>query len=307
MNEQALISVIVPVYNVARYLDKCIDSIVKQTYENLEIILVDDGSTDQSGSLCDKWAKKDARIKVIHKENGGLSDARNVGVRHALGAYIGFVDSDDFIHPKMYELLYNAITLHHAEMAICNYRWIDDAGKTLKYFPDLKNEALEPEECLDKLAKKHNVLYVTAWNKLYQKMILERHPFPKGRINEDEFTVHHFIAQCSKIATIEDDCYYYLQRDNSIMSNAYSVKRLDAVYAMLDRYSFFRSRDDRTNAYRALIRSYAILCDALYKLPFAENKKALNKAVWEVMKRLKFNLRNVKLFCIYLKAMLRRI
>ena len=146
-----LISIIIPVYNVEKYLDKCINSVLMQTYKNIEILLINDGSTDSSGQICESYAKKDSRIKVIHKENGGLSDARNVGIEHSTGSYIMFVDSDDYIDCNMASVLYNLLNSTNSDMAICNCTKVDEEYNMLTTPSSVTDEIILGKKALDKL------------------------------------------------------------------------------------------------------------------------------------------------------------
>lgn len=257
-----LISVIVPVYKVEQYLPKCIDSILAQTYTNIEVILVDDGSPDKCGQIAEDYAAKDRRVRVVHKPNGGLSSARNAGVDIARGAYIGFVDSDDYIHPEMYARLYAAIRASSADMAVCNYAWLNEDGTLSE--TDLQTQKiaagiLDRSAAFAALFDRCNISYVTAFNKLYKYSLLNAVRFPEGKIHEDEFTVHHFFAQCSRIACISDILYYYVQRRGSITSG-YGLSNLDVYDAMLDRYRFFKKNGYQAFAVGTLTRSmYSLL------------------------------------------------
>lgn len=224
------ISIIVPIYNVEKYLDKCIKSIVNQSFKNLEIILVDDGSLDICPAICDEWTKKDYRIKVIHKENGGLSDARNAGLSVASGDYIAFVDSDDYIEPDMYEMLLKVAIDNNCDIVSCKLRMVykndinlianDDTGEVIYYSTEDAMSALID----DKIRQ-------VVWNKLYKADIIKNIPFDVGKYHEDEFWSYQAIGNATKIATIDYTGYNYLQRSGSIMGNGYSLKRLDAVDA----------------------------------------------------------------------------
>lgn len=217
--EKDLISIIVPVYNVEAYLDRCMESILKQTYERLEIILVDDGSTDSSGEKCDAYAKFDGRIKVIHKENGGLSDARNAGLKLATGAYIGYVDSDDWIEPDMYERLYDACVENEAELAVCRYfsEYQDrtEAGGTGRTVP------LTREELLKIYISGHDeyVIYNSVWSKLFKRELVADMIFPKGRNSEDIMYTTRAFCRLEKAVYLDRCLYHYvLDREGSIMN-----------------------------------------------------------------------------------------
>ena len=238
-NEQPLISVIVPVYNVEKYLPACLESLRAQTWKNLEIILVDDGSTDGCPAICDAAAAQDARIRVVHQKNGGLSAARNAGVDAARGAWIGFVDSDDFVAPEMLETLYHAAAGQQAQMAVCPYVYVTPEGRPLpRTCPITKDEVLTREEALNRLSISQNWYYVTATNRLYRRNLFDRVRFPVGKIHEDEWTAHRFYAQCERVAVVAKPLYYYVQREGSIMRQESFRKRMDGVEGILDRAEF---------------------------------------------------------------------
>ncbi len=218
MEKQPLISVIIPVYNVEEFMDQCIRSVVEQTYKNLEIILVDDGSTDRSGSKCDEWAKKDLRIRVIHKENGGLSDARNAGMAVAKGDYIGFIDSDDYISEDMYEILLNLCIENDVPLSCIRY---DTVGKG--YNPPRENGIKE-------IVSAHKMLTMITWpwnypdmyaamnvmSRLYRRDILEGMSFPKGRVYEDITFSTEVLQKAEKIAYYNKALYHHRSREDSI-------------------------------------------------------------------------------------------
>lgn len=228
MNEEK-ISIIVPVYNVEAYLERCVESILKQTYTNLEILLVNDGSTDKSGELCDKLALRDHRIRVIHKENGGLSDARNRGIDEASSNLIGFIDSDDYIDEDMYETLYRQMVASKADLSMCGhydvYHQIPE-----KQVAEIKTWELMPEEAI-KMVMEAKILSVTAVNKLYKKALFEQLRFRIGKIAEDAFIMVDLIHQCSKIVATNEKKYYYVHRENSITTQKFSLKFLNVIEA----------------------------------------------------------------------------
>lgn len=215
-----LISVIIPVYKVEPFLDKCIESVVKQTYHNLEIILVDDGSPDRCGDICDNWETRDHRIKVIHKVNGGLSDARNAGLDIASGDYIGFVDSDDWIEPNMYEVMLNKLLQNNADIAICGMKKI---YKTRTELQDLGHDwRYSRQKALYELIQNKS-LENFAQNKLYKKELFEGLRFPKGRIFEDVLLMYKIFDRVNRVVHINQNLYNYLRHDNSILGS-WSVK-----------------------------------------------------------------------------------
>ena len=229
--DNELISIIVPVYKVEKYLEKCVNSILKQTYTNLEIILVDDGSPDKCGQLCDELAKIDDRIKVFHKENGGLSDARNYGVDRANGEYIGFVDSDDYIHECMYEELYKAIKKSGTSIAECGVTRV--YKNTLRphyegedYFLVLDREGYLKEYLENKR------LYGSAWCKLIHRDLAKKIKFPTGKIYEDAFYTLELLKTVDKYTLISGNYYYYYIRENSITTRSFSSKDMDYIEIM---------------------------------------------------------------------------
>jgi glycosyltransferase involved in cell wall biosynthesis len=245
--ENDLISVIVPVYKVEKYLEKCVDSIVRQTYHNIEIILVDDGSPDTCPQLCDEWEKRDSRIKVIHKENGGLSSARNAGLDIVKGAYIVFVDSDDYIADNMVERLYSALKEHNADMSLCGFTYIDESNQPVEDMNSklhTSDEVISGREAVKLLLSKYNWYYTIAWCKLYRTELFQDIRFPVGKIHEDEFISHLIFDKCKKVSCISDRLYFYLQREDSIMGknfNRLNIRELDAVEAFVRRALFLES------------------------------------------------------------------
>ena len=238
MNPMDLISVIVPVYKVEAYLDRCVQSIVDQTYANLEIILVDDGSPDRCPQMCDKWAKRDNRIRVIHKENGGLSDARNAGMQAASGTYIAFVDSDDWIGNAFVENLYNAAEENDCAVVGCAFQMTDQTDckeitqDTKK--PRIINRDTAVRDLIDDRIRQ------VVWNKLYKRELIQNIPFVKGKLHEDEFWSYQVLTQTNRYAEIDSVGYYYFQRTESIMGKSYSLRRLDALEAKEERQVYLQ-------------------------------------------------------------------
>ncbi len=223
------ISVIVPVYNVEQYLERCVDSIINQTYTNLEIILVNDGSTDNSGKLCDELAKKDERIRVIHKENGGLSDARNRGIDESESDLVGFIDSDDYIDSDMYEVLLKNLNDTDADLSMCAlydvYNNTPEAQVTNK-----ETWKLSSEQAI-KMVMEAKILSVTAVNKLYRKSLFTDLKFEVGKIAEDAFIMIKLLDKCEKIVATNEKKYYYVHRENSITTQKFSTKFLNVIEA----------------------------------------------------------------------------
>lgn len=240
MSCKNLISIIIPIYNVEKLLDRCIASVICQTHSELEIILVDDGSTDSCPHMCDEWGKKDSRIKVIHKVNGGLSDARNEGLKIATGEFIGFIDSDDWIAPEMYERLLKAIITDHSDIAACSVKMIWENDTKSRMLTQKNNCVLDKREAQLELLNESK-LKQPVWYKLYRQSIIENIPFAKGKYHEDVFWSFQAIGNASCVSVIDYVGYYYWQRSGSIMGEKYSLKRLDAIEAKCNRQGYFKA------------------------------------------------------------------
>lgn len=243
-----LISIIVPVYNVEKYLDRCVHSICNQTYSELEIILVNDGSTDSSANICEQWKTRDSRIRVITKQNGGLSSARNMGVEGAVGQYLMFVDSDDYILPDMVDKLYTAIIQQEADVSICNFQYVDEHGLDWGVNNNLPitDGVISGETILkEKMFESKNWYWVVAWNKLYRADVFRGIQYPIKKLHEDEFVIHKVMSRCEKVACVSDMLYCYVQRSDSIMGvkNKKDVRHLDAVEAYFCRSKFYQTME----------------------------------------------------------------
>ena len=290
---QPKISVIVPVYNVEKYLNKCIESIVNQTYRNLEIILVDDGSPDNCPQMCDEWAKKDDRIIVIHKENGGLSDARNKGLDIATGEYIGFVDSDDWIDLDLYECFVSKFKKNNASIIACNVVKVYE-DKIEKNINEVKKEVYNVEEALNELIHGRTFRAVV-WNKLYHKNTINKIRFPYGKTHEDEFFTYKVLSNANKLIYVPNKFYYYRQRSGSIM-NLWSTKHLDVLEAFNERLYFLKQ--NYSNLY--ILDKYTFFNFCLYccdliltELPKVEICENINK-VFKYYESIQFNLSELK-------------
>ncbi len=224
-----LISVIVPVYNVEDYLRECLDSIISQTYTNLEIILVDDGSPDGSGTICDEYAKKDSRIKVIHQQNSGVSVARNTGLKAVTGDYIGFVDSDDYIEPNMYEELHRCLIENDADMSVCGIKQFGAKTKSDFY----GNKCLNKSAFLKKLLDETVPSYL--WNKLYKKHLFSGIVFPANLVYEDLRVLHIVTDKASTIGFTDKTFYNYRASDNTITSTRNLKNITDHINASHER------------------------------------------------------------------------
>lgn len=277
-----LISIIVPIYKVEKYLKQCIDSILLQTYKNLEIILVDDGSPDNCGIICDEYAKKDKRIKVIHKKNGGLSEARNYGIEASTGDYIMFVDSDDYISKDMCKtLLMNALK-NNADIVVCNLKeiYLDKSEKVNKQCIKGNLEVISNIEALYKYLVRSTTDMVVVWNKLYKRKIFFNEKyirFPVGKLHEDMYTTYKLYYYANKIVIINDVLYYYFRRKESITGLISEKNLLDEIDAIIEQYNFFKNKEDDLK-YMLEIKNidfYIHVLKIMYKMSL--NKKILNK------------------------------
>lgn len=255
-----LISVIVPVYRVEEYLERCVKSILSQTYENLEVILVDDGSPDQCPAICDACAEKDARVKVIHQENKGLSGARNAGIDAASGEYLAFVDSDDYVSPHFIEELYQLLQDTGCAIGQCRFSYVKgdglveegDSAFCIYRGESLMEQLYGPEE--------KATCFVVAWNKLYRAELFKETGirYPEGRIHEDEATTYRLFHEAKKLAFLDRALYGYYTENGGSITSVFSAKRLQWLTAHEERIAFFKK-----NGYEKLLpAAYRKLCDA---------------------------------------------
>lgn len=222
-----LISVILPIYNIEKYINKCMKSIFLQTYKNLEIIMVDDGSTDNCGMLCEEYAKNDNRIVIYHKENGGLSDARNYGIEHAHGEYITCIDPDDYVDSDYIEYLYYILKKYNTCMSICQHRIYYDNG-SMKDKGSKGDENIQTKMCLERMLY-HDVIDTSAWAKLYKRSLFNTVKYPKGRIFEDIATTYALMMQCETIAVGYESKYNYIFHNNSIVNGKFNHNKFDLI------------------------------------------------------------------------------
>ena len=269
MPENPLVSVIVPIYKVENYLRECVNSIISQSYKNLEIILVDDGSPDKCPEICDEYALKDSRIRVIHKPNGGLSDARNAGMKIASADYWSFVDSDDVCHPQMIEVLMKPLIEDKGlKMSACsNTKNIGDWNNNFEY-------TVQKMSALDYMQIDY---YMVAWGKIYHKTLFKGIEYPKGRLHEDEFTTYKLVYYSGNVGYVDLPFYYYRQREDSIMGQP-SVKRMTDVFtALWERMAFF----EKENA--AVFLAQSVKTFSNYAL--IKHKMIVKKRIREVIKQ----------------------
>ena len=246
---KGVVSVVLPIYNVEKYLARCVDSIVNQTYKNLEIILVDDGSPDRCSQMCDDYAEKDRRIKVVHKKNGGLSDARNAGMAVATGEYISFIDSDDYVS--------------------------DDFDE---FSDDLSVKTYDTQDAMSALIAE-NPFHQHVWNKLYKTKLVKDIPYAVGKLNEDEFWTYRVFGRANKVSKLNKTMYYYFQRSSSIMGVGYNIRRLDALEGKANRQKYIEKNfpDLSTQAKIDLYGSCMFAYQSVLKfMSGADKEKALS-------------------------------
>ncbi len=221
------ISVVLPIYNVEKYLEKCMESIFNQTYKNLEIILVDDGSPDGCPALCDSFAQKDSRICVVHKQNGGISDARNAGIAAATGEYISFVDPDDYVENDYIEYLYSLIKKYDCKMSLCQHTVKFESGREICYGKD-GDALLTSKECIERMLY-NDVIDTSCWAKLFSADLAKKFLYPKGKLFEDIGTVYKFFIESGTIACGWQSKYFYMMRAKSIVHCSFNPHKLDLL------------------------------------------------------------------------------
>lgn len=272
MKTEKLISIIVPVYNVEKYLEQCLDSILNQTYKNLEIILVDDGSTDNSGSICDRYGEKDSRIKVIHQKNGGVCAARNTALKAVTGDYIGFVDPDDWCAEDMFEYLCTKLEETDSDVSVCRYYRIIE-GKTTTSRCDGIDRVLTKDEAIEELVN-HFIIRHIFWNKLFKRELFEDFLFPEGRIYEGRMTVHQLLLKCEKVILCGSPKYYYRKNDESYIYKVDLKSMLDFVIACITIYN--NLADKYEHLQKKMMRDF---CDTIARL--ADERIELSEEILE--------------------------
>ena len=297
-----MITIVVPVYKVEEYLNRCVDSILNQTYTDFELLLVDDGSPDNCGKICDEYAEKDSRIFVIHQKNGGLSDARNTGINwfyeQNRSDYITFVDSDDWLHPDYLKILLNGITENSVKISVCNYKRVT-AETPHENYENIVYELTSPENFL----VNHFWQYNYAWGKLYHKSIFDDVRYPIGKNFEDTFTTYKTLHKCKKIAYTELQLYYYLRNEQGITRSPWNPSELVVFDAMQEQMTFYREN----GLQKAFEKEFELFVHhhAYQIVRLKENKKDLKKnksklkEIKKVLKKLlkenkdKFNVHNM--------------
>ena len=280
--KEELVSIIIPVYKVEKYLKECLESVVNQIYKNLEIILVDDGSPDSCGKICDEYAKNDERVKVIHKENGGLSSARNKGLDVASGSYISFVDSDDVIDKRFIETLYHMCVENNCDIAECGFK---------RFKGDIEVENAESEEIkVISAIEMQNKLFVDGesaqtvivCDKLYKKYLFDSIRFPIGKVHEDESATYKILYSCkTSVVATNLKLYYYRENLNSITGKKFNIKRLDILDAYEERKNFYKEKGEN-ELYRKSLSNYAETlrnCYLMVSLNIEKDKKDILKNI----------------------------
>lgn len=276
----AKISVIVPAYKVEKYLARCIDSILDQTFTDFELILVDDGSPDNCGKICDEYAEKDCRIHVIHKENGGLSDARNAGLdwvfANSNSEWVTFIDSDDWVDKYYLEYLYNSILTHKTKLAVCNYE--KTYGEELSHKETRLNCRIIDVESF---YAQYQMIPINACGKLIPKVMFRELRFPVGKLHEDVFLIYKILFQFDTISVVENKLYAYYQSMESIMRKTWSPERLVVFEGYEEQLAFFK-HNGYLDAYKKAIDSIAYTyCDHIYQIgsisEYQQHKKYLRK------------------------------
>ena len=252
--KENLVTIIIPVYNVERYLKRCVDSVIHQTYNNLEIILIDDGSSDNCPAMCDEWAQKDSRIKVIHKKNGGLSDARNYGLDNMSGDFVYFLDSDDYISADAIECLVASQEMNNSDIVIGNSVIIDENNNQTEWSCTFNDEVFLAKELLER--KIIPAKYVIACNKLYRITVFNNVRFPKSLIHEDEYILSDVVRNSKNVSTVSKITYFYFQRSNGIMKSK-SINRGDFLCALSHRLDYYlENNSDESIIDSIVIKAY---------------------------------------------------
>ncbi len=280
MRSGELISVIVPVYNVADYLEQCLDSILNQTYKEFEVILVDDGSTDTSYSICDEYVKRDSRFHLFRQENKGLSAARNAGLELCEGGYITFVDSDDFVSPEYLQGMIENLKQADADIAICEHYRLENGTF---YFQKHDLNDREIISSRDAFKRIHQVNYAVAWGKLFKSSLFRYVRFPVGRVYEDSFTLPKLYMFCEKIVVLPDELYCYRQRSTSIINSQYSFEKIADHLAVYEEMIMDLSL---ANENVELTKMHYISVLKKYKMWFEERKLTKHELYLRVCLRL---------------------
>lgn len=273
--DSPLISIVVPVYNIEKYIARCIKSILNQTYDNLEIILVDDGSTDNSARICKSLQNVDPRIIVLSQKNTGLSAARNTGISYSHGEYISFIDGDDYISANFVKEMFESLIANKADIAVCSILNVDDTGKAVGISTKLNDAVLTNEEVFNKIVANESKAWtiISACNKIFKKNLFDNIKFPEGKLNEDAFIAYPLFASADRICFLKNYLYYYVQRESSIMHSSISVKNLDRLEASYCQFKFC-IENGHTNCLEAIRKTASENCYIFFRL----NLRHLNRS-----------------------------
>ena len=284
-----LVNITVPIYNVEKYINRCIESVISQTQDDFELVLVDDGSPDNCGMICDNYAEKDSRVVVIHKSNGGLSDARNAGIDwsflYSSSEWIAFLDSDDWIHPKYLEYLYTAAKMTNSKVSVCGFQKTNDAV-FLEPEVSIHYKTIEVEDfyCQGDLS------FIVAWGKLYQKELFKNIRYPINKLHEDEYVTYKILFSLNQIALVQHNFYFYFYNEDSITAN-WSPKRLDSLDALRNQIVFFHANGyERAynqallNAAMNILKNYIQLNETEYINGKEKNKKILSSELKSIFR-----------------------
>ena len=287
MNAQPKISVIVPVYKCEQYIHRCVNSILNQTFSDFELILVDDGSPDNCGEICEEYAKKDFRVKVIHQVNGGQAAARNNGVKEAQGEWLHFVDSDDMIHPKTLEILYKTAIDNDVKLSMCSAfqgeNIPDDFSKNFDVTANILNM---DEENIFHLCKNEKYYYWVVWGKLLHKSIFLKYPLTEGRIYEDNAIVCKWLHEAKKVAVIPSPLYFYYINTSGTTKKNFTEKQLDILWAFEEQISYFYSLDYEKMTEHLVSYYFEISANMYYRAKHEGNSKKHIKIIKEHKKHI---------------------
>ena len=290
VSSEPLISIIIPVYKVEKYIHKCIDSVLNQTYHNIEIILVDDGSPDKCPEICDQYAKKDLRIKVIHVANGGQSAARNRALDIINGQYVSFIDSDDYVSKDFVYKLYQRMIKDNSDIVMCDYYSVDLNDNKLEKKDFSENKIVNENDFWQMESTHYYMHCVALWNKLFKREIWSSLRLKVGKYAEDNFAMTQYIPKVRRISVLDEKLYFYLQREDSAVHN-YSIKNLDRIEADFERCEYFMSKSMWSELKNTIFSTVSLLINAYSKLDLSINS---NKERYsELRKQYKHIYRNV--------------
>ena len=276
-----VISVIVPIYNVEKYLERCVESIVNQTYKKLEIILVDDGSTDSSSEICDKWGRIDSRIVVVHQINMGSPAAKNTGLKKASGDYIAFVDADDYLATDMYQIMVDQMITQAADIVICGVNWVEENGEILR-IESASKKTLNNYSALNELLNNSSVKE-QVWDKLYRREVVDDIWFVENKKIDDVFWTYRVIGNANTIEVVQSPLYYYLQREDSVMGRGYRSFWIQTIEAYQIRCEYIKK--EFPSLYNSSLLNYLGTCMYhLQKALYHHNDKSLIIRIKEYIK-----------------------